>query len=212
VPHDDPLVIHEYLTRSFAKYAATHPAELRETRDPDRELAGRQNTPAKRTVSGAQWVAERVAVAEELLWHKTCAQCHAISGSSLRDVHIARWEGSPQERQGSTVSLSGIELRAEDGSLPLIAAARVKLQWMPHARFDHDAHTGFSCAGCHANALKSTESSDVLIPGIAVCQTCHASGPGHASAECSECHTYHDWSKRKEVKPVFTLPALRGGS
>jgi hypothetical protein len=82
---------------------------------------------------------------------------------------------------------------------------------LPHARFDHDAHTGFSCTGCHLNALKSTESSEALIPGIAVCQTCHAQGPGYASAECSECHTYHDWSKRKEVPPAFTLPALAGG-
>jgi hypothetical protein len=29
--------------------------------------------------------------------------------------------------------------------------------------------------------------------------------------QCAACHTYHDWSKRKEVKPEFTLPSLRTG-
>jgi len=82
---------------------------------------------------------------------------------------------------------------------------------MPHAKFDHDAHSGFSCVSCHEKALKSTETSEVLIPGIAICKTCHAPGPEHAESRCFECHTYHDWSKRKEVTPKFTLPALRTG-
>src|SRR2546429_2532268 len=81
----------------------------------------------------------------------------------------------------------------------------------PHARFDHDAHRGFSCVSCHAKALTSTEASDILLPGIAVCKTCHGRGPDHADSRCSECHTYHDWSKRREVTPKFMLPALATG-
>ncbi len=96
-------------------------------------------------------------------------------------------------------------------SLPSIAAAREREQWLPHAKFDHDAHRGFSCAGCHVKALTSTEVSDVLVPGIANCQTCHAPGPEHAESRCFECHTYHDWGKRKDVKAGFTLPGLVGG-
>jgi transcription elongation factor Elf1 len=82
---------------------------------------------------------------------------------------------------------------------------------MLRAKFDHDAHRGFTCVSCHAKALTSTESSDILLPGIATCKTCHAPGPAHADSRCSECHTYHDWSKRKEVAPKFTVPALRSG-
>jgi len=213
VPHDRPEVIHEYLVRRFAKYIATHPAELRETQDPQRNLAGRENAPALRSVSGAQWVAERVAISEELLWHKTCTQCHAASSSSLQDVKVARWDArTPDVGKNPATSLAGLEIRPVASSLPVIAAANITLQWLPHAKFDHDAHTGLACAGCHSNVLKSTETSDLLIPGIAVCQTCHALGPGYASAQCSECHTYHDWAKRKEVKPTFTLPALRKGN
>jgi ribosomal protein L40E len=55
------------------------------------------------------------------------------------------------------------------------------------------------------------ESSDILLPGIKTCQKCHAPGPDHAESRCFECHTYHDWSKRKEMAPKFILPALRTG-
>ena len=212
VPHDTPPVIHEYLVKRFAKYVAAHPSELRQVQNPERSLLGRGQPSSTRVLTGSRWVAEQVAVAEELLWHKTCAQCHSVSGTSLQDVKIARWDETPaQYGTRPAASLAGLETSATQSSLAKIAPAKLTPQWLPHARFDHDAHTGFACTGCHQNALKSTESSDILIPGIAVCQTCHAPGPGYASSQCSECHTYHDWSKRKEVKPTFTLPKLKTG-
>ena len=208
VPHDRPDVVHDFLVKKFSAYIAAHPGELREAQNPQRNLTNRAEAPGARVVPAGQWIADHVAVAEELLWHKTCAQCHAITATPLRDVKIARWDaGSSGPATASRVNASVVSEK-----LPMIAAARTTLQWLPHSRFDHDAHTGFVCTGCHAGAAKSTESSDVVIPGIAVCQTCHAEGPGYASARCSECHTYHDWSKRKEVHPTFALPALaRGG-
>ncbi|HEV2195201.1 MAG TPA: cytochrome c3 family protein [Candidatus Acidoferrum sp.] len=180
VPHDRPEIVHAFLITKFQQYIGTHPAEVRVQRDPGRELSGKPLPPQIRVLTPAQWVAERTADAEELLWRKTCKQCHALT--------------SPQ-----------------NSALPQVAAANVRTQWMPHARFDHDAHRGFSCTSCHAKALTSTESGDLLLPGIATCKTCHAPGPVHADSRCSECHTYHDWSKRKEVTPKFTLPALRTG-
>jgi hypothetical protein len=209
VPHDTPAVIHEYLVKRFAQYIATHASELREMQTPERTLAGRNAQPAQRSLTGSEWVAERVTVSEELLWHKTCAQCHGISGSSLADVGVARWDEQKDSKvKGFEVSMAGIYAQIKAGSLPKVAAANMTLQWMPHARFDHDAHRGFSCEGCHSKALSSTEASDILVPGITTCQKCHAAGAEHAEAGCFECHTYHDWAKRKEVKPTFTLPGL----
>jgi hypothetical protein len=209
VPHDKPEVIHAFLLKKFSTYIAGHPVELREVQDPRRQLTGRPNGPAVRSLSPAQWVAERVAISEELLWHKTCSQCHAITATTLQDVKIARWDAANSQPPANSSSTgSGADAARLATSLPEIARANVTLQWMTHARFDHDAHGGFSCAGCHPNALQSTETSDILIPGIAVCQTCHAPGAGHAESRCFECHTYHDWAKRKEVKPTFTLPGL----
>jgi len=178
VPHDKPEIVHAFLVRRFQEYISAHPGEVRVQRDPGRDLSGKPLPPQVRVLTPFQWVAERTADAEQLLWRKTCKQCHALT-------------------------------TPESSSLPQVAAANIRTQWMPHAKFDHDAHRGFSCVSCHAKALTSTESSDILLPGIATCKTCHAPGPGHADSRCSECHTYHDWSKRKEVTPKFTLPALR---
>ena len=177
VPHDKPEIVHAFLIRKFQQYIAAHPGEVRVQRDP-RDLSGKPMPPQVHVLTSAQWVVERTGEAEELLWRKTCKQCHALT--------------APQSN-----------------GLPQVAAANLRTQWMPHARFDHDAHRGFSCASCHAKALTSTEASDILLPGIATCKKCHAPGPGHADSRCSECHTYHDWSKRREVTPKFTLPALR---
>jgi hypothetical protein len=180
VPHDTPEVVHAFLVGKFKEYIAAHPAEVRVVRDPSRDLTGKPLLPGVRVLSQAQWIAERMADAEELLWRKTCKQCHA--------------------------------LEYEEGeNLPRIVEARTTTQWLPHAKFDHDAHRSFTCTSCHVKALSSSETSDVLVPGIENCKTCHAPGPDHAESRCFECHTYHDGSRRKEVKPTYTLPELQKG-
>jgi hypothetical protein len=98
---------------------------------------------------------------------------------------------------------------AAGAALPRIEPANITTRWFRNARFNHDAHRGFSCTSCHAGASTSQETADVLLPGIATCRSCHAPGENHAESRCSECHTYHDWSKRKEVRPSFVLPPLR---
>ncbi len=180
VPHDKPEVVHDFLVKKFQAYIAAHPAEVRVVRDPLRDLTGKPLPPEVRILTPAEWVSERTADAEELLWRKTCKQCHSLSMAPGRPV-------------------------------PHVAEGRITERWMPHARFDHDAHRGFSCAGCHPGALTSKESSDILVPPLANCKTCHAPGPDHAESRCFECHTYHDWSKRKEVKPTYMFPGLQTG-
>jgi hypothetical protein len=181
VPHDRPEVVHAFLVKKFTEYIAAHPGELREVHEPERDLTAKARQEGVRVYTQSEWIAAKIADAEALLWRKTCKQCHALTST----------DGA--------------------NSLPVIAPARTTVRWMPHATFDHDAHRGFSCVSCHEKALSSTETSDLLLSGIATCRTCHAPGPEHADARCSECHTYHDWSKRKEVTPTFTLPPLRSG-
>lgn len=203
VPHDKPKIVRAFLVKKFQDYIASHPGEGRVVRDPKRDLTGKPLPPEVRVLTPAQWVNERIADAEELLWRKTCKQCHSVS--------------FPEADQKVRISQTGrqiadIPIRGEEKSrLPDIAHANITLQWMPHSKFDHDAHRGFACASCHEKALTSTESSDILLPGIKICQKCHAPGPDHAESRCFECHTYHDWSKRKEMAPKFILPALRSG-
>lgn len=180
VPHDTPQIIHQFLLKKFQDYIAAHPADLRVVKDPSRDLTGKPLVPPVRVLTPTQWVAERTADSEELLWRKTCKQCHTLTARS-------------------------------GDSLPQVAPANITQRWLLHARFDHDAHRGFSCAGCHSAATTSKEASDVLVPGIDNCKTCHAPGPDHAESRCFACHTYHDWSKRKEVAPHYTLPRLQSG-
>jgi hypothetical protein len=154
-----------------------------------------------RILTPAQWVAERTASAEDLLWRKTCKQCHTLLPYEKN--------GSKRIAQSSDGNVATTNVGYSALPLPEVADANLNLRWLPHSNFNHDAHRGFTCVSCHQKALASTESRDILIPGIATCKKCHAPGPGHAESRCFECHTYHDWSKRKESKPSFTLPALR---
>jgi hypothetical protein len=203
VPHDKPEAVHAFMVKKFQDYIARHPAELRVVRDPDRDLTGKPLAPGVRVVTPAQWVAERAAGAEQLLWRKTCKQCHSV-GMVNKNQPVRLPE-----------SLSETNLTPVSGSasteLPYVEHANITRRWMPHAKFDHDAHRGFTCISCHEKALASTESSDILLPGIATCQICHTPGADHAESRCFECHTYHDWVKRKEVTPTFTPPSLRTG-
>ena len=178
VPHDKPEIVHAFVVKKFLEYIAAHPAETRVVREPDRNLSGKPIAPLVRVLTPAQWIAERTAEAETLLWKKTCKECHALSFAA----------GAAQ---------------------PSVVPSNITTRWLTGARFDHDAHRGFSCKSCHAGAPTSKETADILIPGIATCRTCHAPGENHAESRCFECHTYHDWSKRKEVRPTFNQPGLR---
>jgi hypothetical protein len=78
VPHDTPEVIHAFLVEKFQQYIPNHPAELRVTA-PHRNIPQKPIPPDVRIFTPQQWVTLRVAESEELLWRKTCAQCHALS-------------------------------------------------------------------------------------------------------------------------------------
>ena len=179
VPHDTPGVIHAFLVQRFQQYIATHPAELREA-GPDRTLPQKPVPVAYRIVTPSQWVTERVSESEELLWRKTCKQCHALTIPS-------------------------------DSSLPAVAKSNITARWMPHADFNHERHQLLQCTACHGAALTSHETADILLPGIKTCEKCHNSSVDGAESRCFECHTYHDWTRQKEVKGNLMLDGLRRG-
>ncbi len=76
----------------------------------------------------------------------------------------------------------------------MVAPVRVAGVWFPKSRFDHGSHTTMGCADCH-KARESTASTDLLLPDIASCKTCHAGeSGGHDKLEsgCVACHGYHE--------------------
>lgn len=180
VPHDTPEIVHAFVVQKFQQYIAAHPAELRVT-GPNRNLPQQPLPPAVRLLTPQQWVAERAAESEQLLWRKTCLQCHSLSISA-------------------------------SAQLPVVAKSNITQRWFQHAVFGHDQHRLLKCLECHAGAANSQETADILLPGIQICERCHHAGEESAESRCFECHTYHDWSKEKEVKGRLVISESRRGN
>jgi hypothetical protein len=177
VPHDTPEIIHPFIVAKLQTYIATHPADLRVARDPSRDLPEKPIPADYRLETSQQWVSERTAEAEQLLWRKTCKQCHTLTFS-------------------------------EGAALPKIGPSNITARYMPHANFDHSQHGLVDCTSCHVAALTSQQSSDVLLPGIATCRSCHKPGTEAAESRCFECHTYHDPAQRKPAHSNFSAADL----
>ena len=96
-PHDTPAAVHAFVAMRFRQYIFTHPAELRITNS-DPNLPQRPFPVSPRVLTPEQWVTERVAESEQLLWRKTCMQCHALSFPASQPLPVvaksnitARW-------------------------------------------------------------------------------------------------------------------------
>jgi hypothetical protein len=81
VPHDTPEIIHAFLIKKFQEYIAAHPSELRESMSTV-ALPAKPLPVSPRVYTPQQWVDARVMEAEQLLWAKTCKQCHTLNTTS----------------------------------------------------------------------------------------------------------------------------------
>jgi hypothetical protein len=136
-----------------------------------------------------------------------CRLCHVVTGSS-------------GEQQGGTFS-----------SEWEIVKPNIPERWMSRSRFSHDSHRFVSCTACHyqdsasgpsRSVFESVDTSDVLMPSIAACRTCHAdhatvplAGVGRSSrgaaSRCVDCHQYHHRENEHLSGSVFfDLPGRRG--
>ena len=180
VPHSTPEEIHKFIVAKLQAYIAAHPAEVRVPRDPSRVLPEKPVTAEFRVLTPGQWVTERTSDAEQLLWRKTCRQCHTLTFSNDN----------------------------ENPGLPKIEPSNITVRFLPHAKFDHSKHGLVACTACHAGATTSQQNSDLLLPGIATCQKCHHEGTAAAESRCFECHTYHDPAHHQPAHSNFSLPDL----
>jgi mono/diheme cytochrome c family protein len=186
VPHDTPERIHTFVIAKFQIYIAAHPAELRELRQPNRDLPRRPVPADYRLLTPPEWVAEHTAEAEDLLWRKTCKECHTLNCAAGQ----AQVSAAPPDPAMTTPA----SLAAD---MPSVAPSNLTRRFFRLAKFDHTQHQLVSCESCHAAARTSQQSSEILVPGIATCRQCHHEGPQAAEARCFECHTYHDPSQRR---------------
>lgn len=182
VPHEQLDKIMPGVQQSLRDYLAANPNAWREPDRPSTRVPlnfpREADAPAR---SAGDWLQRRSERAQRLLERRVCGYCHDMG---------TRVEGTPGGYTGTLASNPAITK-----------------QWMPAASFDHTPHLMVKCESCHA-ATTSRLTSDVLMPNVATCATCHAPKKG-ASSSCVECHAYHDWSKAKPVHPAFDLNQFR---
>ncbi|HET9630437.1 MAG TPA: cytochrome c3 family protein [Novosphingobium sp.] len=79
-----------------------------------------------------------------------------------------------------------------------IVPVRLPARYMANGWFNHAAHKQTRCTECHA-APASSSSSDLLLPKVAECRTCHVgeqepglfAPKGKVPSSCAMCHAYH---------------------
>lgn len=183
VPHKTTDIVHAFVLQKFKDYVAAHPEAVREPIPMRRQVPG-SDKEMRVARNAAEWIDMRVWEAEYLLWRKTCKQCHQLDFSQ-----------------------SGAD------GVPAVRPAAITARWLPNSVFSHQPHRSLECASCHINAPTSQKTSDVLLPGIASCQTCHNGNPqqvGRSENSCFECHQYHDWKQRAGTPGRYTIPQLTG--
>ncbi|WP_088310243.1 cytochrome c3 family protein [Novosphingobium sp. B 225] len=75
-----------------------------------------------------------------------------------------------------------------------VKPVRLTQRYFAKGWFDHRSHRQTKCSDCHA-AGASRSSSDVLMPELKQCRTCHLGEAAHKAkvpSSCAMCHSYHD--------------------
>lgn len=117
-------------------------------------------------------------------------------GDLIRSVFFAADPYKPQSQSPAhaRANFAGCnychEVKASAVGAPVITPPVMVDRWMLLSDFNHSKHTAVKCETCHAAALGSSRTSDILLPAKASCVTCH-SPQGRVSGECITCHQYH---------------------
>jgi len=165
-----------FVTKSLTDFAQTHPqvvsAEIRSWPN-EPLLPGQVKMPPPHTQS--EWIANRIARADTILWREKCGLCHNAADGS-------------------------IAYNSATMGLPVFAPVKEPQKWLSSAVFSHPAHQAVACAECHTQALTSASEHEAMMPSIRTCRRCHdgrssPQGPavaaGHAESGCFLCHVYH---------------------
>jgi hypothetical protein len=183
-----PAEIRQLLEGVYIGKALNNDLKVFEQFVPARPLPGKK--PSEEQKKLRELIDQKISAAERSLYvgNKTCGECHHLEPKDLRLDEALK--------PGAEVTFR-------------IAPPRVPQVWFAHALFNHAAHRGVDCRGCHEQGYaeqgqkppmlsESQTSDDILIPGKAKCLECHSppttSGGqvrGGARHDCTECHRYH---------------------
>lgn len=158
--------LNEWVLRArFEREDATEPADGSTTRRrrSAAESAPDRVPPFEDESAMRDWIIERRARMLRRV-QSSCEKCHA---------------GIVEPNEG----YAGAHFTVEPPRIPSV--------WLPRAVFSHRSHTMLSCTACHAQAMSSVSTQDIMLPGIASCRECHSPRAG-APSDCVMCHVYHE--------------------
>jgi hypothetical protein len=182
VPHGDPdtvmLTLEEYYSRQFLRDNLGRNPTSQEVRDFILRRPGETVVRrAEQALNLATPWGKANSVAAEIFEKTTCKTCHEISIDDSGE-YLSKWRVDP---------------------------IRITKQWMPKSEFDHYSHRTSDCSLCH-DASNSEQASDVLMPDLEVCESCHTGQQTHENktpSSCVSCHQFHlpeqnDWRQALE--------------
>lgn len=83
--------------------------------------------------------------------------------------------------------------KSGDSEVPWqVTPVHLNTAWMPMSVFSHSKHKNMQCEGCH-EADASFEATDVLMPDIGSCRSCHGGEDARnlLQSTCIACHEFH---------------------
>jgi hypothetical protein len=186
-PHDKPEIVHAFITKKYTDYIAQHPGALRlpvlEIDDgtpvgfTESALRPTRTEPLTLAGSPSEWVRQRTAEAERLLWNKNCKICHASTEhdtlglpESVKAIIPTRWFPHAEFDHQAHRMLTCVACHAG------ILNSRV--------RTDINIPSIQLCRPCHKEAGAPKQA---------------------AEGRCFECHSYHDWRKEQPVKGIMEI-------
>jgi len=180
LPHGDPAAVRGFLQDLQAHYA---------------DLAARKGLSGKSVTDFVTQQMSRLRDRLRLTYPAIPSNLAAIGDAFEHQVFFVADPYKPQPGMIPRVRASfyGCALchdpQPKPNAAPVITQPVFVDRWMVRSDFNHSSHRMVKCDDCH-HATQSRLTSDVLMPGIGSCVTCH-SPKGKVAAECTTCHSYH---------------------
>lgn len=186
VPHAKPELVVTAVREIYASLAVDRFPVSLVTVNSLLQRPNPHNAPAIST-NASRWVQEQSQNALTAMFEKSTAVC-----KTCHDIEKRKDTGGKQTRW---------QVR------PVVTTDH----WLPKSSFSHVQHKDAACASCH-NAEASGSASDILIPGIETCRTCHAGVQARQDKIVSRCDSCHGFHAKTEHPLFMQRVATRGTS
>jgi hypothetical protein len=98
----------------------------------------------------------------------------------------------------------------------VVTPPMIPTRWFQASDFSHTQHRDIACEDCH-KTRSSSQTSDVLIPALNACTSCHAGRPAAGAGEsataasgCTTCHDYHEPTAKQPLLTGIPAPTAHG--